>query len=106
MTKKQKATSAWAVIIIGFLGGVALANVQNKVPPVIDVIMAYFNIGETDAGWLTSVFTIMGMATAIPASWLMRKMGPKKIGVVSLACAVGSCRESWCRHVSQLGTSG
>lgn len=88
MTKKQKATSAWAVIIIGFLGGVALANVQNKVPPVIDVIMAYFNIGETDAGWLTSVFTIMGMATAIPASWLMRKMGPKKIGVVSLACAV------------------
>ena len=47
----------------------------------------YFDIGETDAGWLTSVFTIMGMVTAIPASMLMRKLGPKKIGVISLACA-------------------
>ena len=53
--------------------------------------MAYFNIGETDAGWLTSVFTIMGMITAIPASWLLRKFGAKKIGVISLLCAaVGS----------------
>ena len=87
MTKKQKTAAAWTVVIIAFFGGFALANVQNKVPPCIDVVMMYFNIGETDAGWLTSVFTIMGMITAIPAAALMRKMGPKKIGVISLACA-------------------
>ena len=87
MTKKQKTMAAWIVVIIAFFGGFALANVQNKVPPVIDVIMQYFDIGETDAGWLTSIFTIMGMVTAIPASMLMRKLGPKKIGVISLACA-------------------
>jgi predicted MFS family arabinose efflux permease len=91
MTKKQKAAAAWVVVIIAFLGGCALANVQNKVPPCIDVMMAYFDIGPTDAGWLTSVFTIMGMITAIPASWLMRKFGAKWIGVISLGCAaVGS----------------
>ena len=88
MTKQQKTTAAWVVVIICFLGGFALANVQNKVPPCIDVVMTYFNIGETDAGWLTSVFTLMGMVTAIPASWLMRKLGPKRIGVISLACAL------------------
>ena len=91
MTKKQKTAAAWTIVIIAFFGGFALANVQNKVPPVIDVIMTDFGIGETDAGWLTSVFTIMGMITAIPASQLMRKLGSKKIGVIALACAaVGS----------------
>ena len=91
MTKKQKTTTAWIVVIIAFFGGFALANVQNKVPPVMLEVMNCFNIGETDAGWLTSVFTIMGMVTAIPASQLMRKMGAKKIGVIALVCAaVGS----------------
>lgn len=91
MTKKQKTTTAWIIVIIAFFGGFALANVQNKVPPVMLEIMSSFGIGETDAGWLTSVFTIMGMVTAIPASVLMRKLGAKKIGVIALACAaVGS----------------
>lgn len=91
MTKKQKATTAWIIVVIAFFGGFALANVQNKVPPVMDVIMLSFGICETDAGWLTSVFTIMGMVTAIPASVLMRKLGAKKIGVIALACAaIGS----------------
>lgn len=91
MTKQQKTAAAWTIVIIAFFGGFALANVQNKVPPVIDVIMTDFGIGETDAGWLTSVFTIMGMITAIPASQLMRKLGSKKIGVIALACAaIGS----------------
>ncbi|MCL1798151.1 MAG: MFS transporter [Eggerthellaceae bacterium] len=92
LTKKQKnVLAAWIVVIIAFLGGLALANVQNKVPPVMQAIMAYFDIGYTEAGWLTSIFTIMGMVTAIPASWLLHKLGPKNIGVISLACAaVGS----------------
>lgn len=91
MTKKQKSTIAWVVVIIAFFGGFALANVQNKTAPVLDVLMATFNIGETDAGWLTSVFTIMGLITAIPASMLMRKLGVKRVGVIALACAaVGS----------------
>lgn len=92
MTKKQKnVAAAWTVVFIAFLGGLALANVQNKVPPCIDVVMDYFQIGATDAGWLTSIFTIMGMVTAIPASWLMKRFGAKKIGVISLACAaIGS----------------
>ena len=92
MTKKQKnVLAAWVVVIIAFLGGLALANVQNKVPPVIQAITIYFDISLTEAGWLTSIFTIMGMVTAIPASWLLHKLGPKMIGVLSLACAaIGS----------------
>ena len=104
MTKKQKnVTKAWVIVIIAFLGGLALASAQNKVPPVIDVVMADFGIGETDAGWLTSVFTIMGMVTALPASYLMKKLGAKKVGVIALACAaVGSAAGTFCTDFALL----
>lgn len=104
MSKKQKATTtAWLIVIIAFLGGLALASAQNKVPPVIDVVMLDFAIGETDAGWLTSVFTIMGMITALPASWLLERFGAKKIGVISLACcAVGCAVGAFCTEFWQL----
>lgn len=97
MGKRSNTTTAWVIVAIAFLGGVALASAQNKVPPVIDVVMLDFGIGETDAGWLTSVFTIMGMVTALPASWLLQKLGAKKIGVLSLVCcAVGSAAGAFC----------
>ena len=104
MTKKQKnVAKAWVIVIIAFLGGLALASAQNKVPPVIDVVMADFGIGETDAGWLTSVFTIMGMVTALPASYLMKKLGAKKVGVIALACAaVGSAAGTFCTDFALL----
>ena len=104
MTKKQKnVTKAWVIVIIAFLGGLALASAQNKVPPVIDVVMADFGIGETDAGWLTSVFTITGMVTALPASYLMKKLGAKKVGVIALACAaVGSAAGTFCTDFALL----
>ncbi len=95
--EKRSTTTAWVIVAIAFLGGVALACAQNKVPPVIDVVMLGFGIGETDAGWLTSVFTIMGMITALPASWLLQKLGAKRIGVISLVCcAVGSAAGAFC----------
>ena len=87
MTKKQKATAAWAVVIIAFIGGWAIATAQNKVPPIIDVIMSEFNVGEAQAGWLTSVFTLCGLIMAIPASFLVNKLGTKKVGIVALGCA-------------------
>lgn len=88
MSKKQKnVVAAWVVVIIAFLGGLALANVQNKVPPVMIDIMGYFQIGETDAGWLMSIFAVMGMITAIPAAFLLKKFGAKVIGCVALGCA-------------------
>lgn len=103
MTKKQKTTTAWVVVIIAFLGGLALANIQNKTPPVMDALMVFFGIGETDAGWLTSVFTIMGIITAIPASALMRKYGAKRIGVVALVFAVvGSAAGALCTTFTPL----
>jgi predicted MFS family arabinose efflux permease len=88
MSVKQRKTTAWVVVVIAFFGGLALANVQNKVPPGILAIMEYFQIDMTTAGWLTSVFAIMGMVSAIPAAFILSKIGPKKCGMISLGCAI------------------
>jgi predicted MFS family arabinose efflux permease len=88
MSVKQKKATAWVVVVIAFLGGLALANVQNKVPPGILAIMDYFQIDMTTAGWLTSVFAIMGMISAIPAAFILNRIGPKKCGMISLGCAI------------------
>jgi predicted MFS family arabinose efflux permease len=88
MTTKQKKATAWIVVIVAFLGGLALANVQNKVPPCVLVVMDYFQIDMTTAGWLTSVFAIMGMISAVPAAYVLNRLGPKRCGVISLACAI------------------
>lgn len=91
MTKEQKKSAAWIVAIIVFLAGVALASCQNKVAPVIDVLMLSLGIGESAAGWLSSVFTVMGIVTAVPAYWLLEKLGVRKVGIIALGCAaVGS----------------
>ncbi len=93
MTNKQKHVLAgWVVVIIAFLGGLALANVQNKVPPVaLNMMDSLPGMDYTTVGVLMSIFTVMGMITALPASWLLRKLGPRWIGVTALACAaIGS----------------
>jgi len=91
MTKDYKGPAAWTVTLVGLLAGIALANVLLKVPPVIPLMMETFNIGEGTAGWLSSIVSVAGIITALPASWLMRKFNAKTIGVVSLLCAaVGS----------------
>ncbi|HWQ74955.1 MAG TPA: MFS transporter [Syntrophomonas sp.] len=79
---------AWTVMLVAFLAGIALAWVQNKIPPVITTLMDAFQIDMTTAGWLSSIFSIMGMATAIPAAVIINKLGPKVSGLLSLAAAV------------------
>lgn len=82
---------AWVVSLIGIFGGIALACVQNKISPCIPVLMEYFSIDMTTAGWLSSIFAVMGMVAAVPSAIILKKLGAKKAGIFSLLfAAVGS----------------
>lgn len=85
--RKITRLSAWGVIVVAYFGGLAVACVQNKVPPCMDVITEFFAIDMVTAGWLMSVFAVMGMVTAIPAAIILDRLGPMKSGVLSLAFA-------------------
>lgn len=78
----------WTVCLIGILGGIALALVQNKVSPCITLIMDAFDISMSKAGLLSSIFAIMGMLVALPSSLIIKKIGVKKAGLFSLLFAI------------------
>ena len=79
---------AWIVALATVFAGVALALVQNKVAPCMTTLMDAFGVGMTTAGWLSSLFSLVGIVMAIPASVVLNKLGAKKGGIIALACAI------------------
>jgi predicted MFS family arabinose efflux permease len=76
------------ICLVAVFGGISLALVQNKVSPVINVLIDTFQISMATAGLLSSIFTVMGMVMALPAAIILKKMGPKIAGVLALSCAI------------------
>jgi predicted MFS family arabinose efflux permease len=81
-------SKAWVISLVTVFGGISLALVQNKVSPVITVLIDTFQISMATAGLLSSIFTVMGMVMALPAAIILKKMGPKMAGVLALGCAI------------------
>lgn len=79
---------AWLITLIVFFAGVSLAIVQNKVAPCILTIIEFFDINMATAGWLSSIFSVVAMATALPAALILARLGAKKCGIIALLCAV------------------
>ena len=66
--------------------GVAITIVQYKVPPILEPIMAQFQIGLDTGSWLMSIFTAVGIVLSLPTGALTKKLGPKT--VLLLGCAI------------------
>lgn len=79
---------AWIVTFICLLAGISLAWCQNKVIPIIDSIIDIFSVSMSAAGWLSSIFCIMGVITAIPSAYILSKYGAKKCGLIAIMCAI------------------
>ncbi len=79
---------AWIVALATIFAGIALALVQNKVAPCMTTLQSAFGIDMATAGWLSSLFSLVGIVMAIPASIVLNKLGPKKGGIIALVCAV------------------
>ena len=79
---------AWIVALVTILAGISLALVQNKVAPCMTTLMEAFNIDMTTAGWLSSLFSLVGIIMAIPASIVLNKLGAKTGGIIALVCAI------------------
>ncbi len=79
---------AWIVALATIFAGIALALVQNKVAPCMTTLQSAFGIDMATAGWLSSLFSLVGIVMAIPASIVLNKLGPKKGGIIALICAI------------------
>lgn len=92
-TKKDGGTAvtppyAWVILIVVFLASVAAPLNQNKVPPLMPVLMDAFDITLSQAGLLMSVFSITGLILALPTGIILQKTGPKLTGLIALGSLV------------------
>lgn len=85
---KSLRTKAWVIMLIVFLAGIALAWAQNKVVPVIDVVQIDLSLDMTTAGWVSSIFSVMGIVLALPAAGMVKKMGVKLTGILALGASI------------------
>ncbi|MCC6190082.1 MAG: MFS transporter [Anaerolineales bacterium] len=79
---------AWLVMLAVFLAGVVVALNQSKVPPVMPVLLAEFQMDTPTGGWLMSSFAVAGVILSLPAAALLAGLGPKRAGLIALGCTV------------------
>lgn len=75
---------AWVILGLVFFASVAAPLNQFKVPPLMTTIMAEFGISPGTAGWLMSVFSVIGIMLALPGGFIMGRIGVKNTGLLAL----------------------
>ena len=84
---ETKQTKVWRVTISAVLGAIAIAIAQKKLMPCIEIVQSSFSIDKSAAGLLSSVFCIMGIVVAVPAAYIVRRVGERKTCLWSLGFA-------------------
>jgi MFS family permease len=91
MSATKPSAYAWIILTVLYLASVASAVNQFKVPPVLPVLIRAFGLSLSDAGMLMSMFSVTGLILALPAGYIMRKLGLKVTGLIAIgAVGVGS----------------
>jgi predicted MFS family arabinose efflux permease len=82
---------AWVILLVVFLASVAAPLNQNKVPPLMPLLMEAFRLDLSQAGMLMSIFGLTGVMLALPTAVILQKLRPKVTGLVALGClAIGA----------------
>lgn len=93
--KAKTPKGAWVVMLSVFLAGIVMAFAQYKVTgvlaspdPTAPSIARDLALDNATAGWLMSLFTLVGIFLAFPAVAIIKKWGIKVGGLVALVFAV------------------
>lgn len=93
----KPAAYAWVILAIVYLASVASALNQFKVPPVLPLLIRAFNLSLSDAGMLMSIFSITGCILALPAGFILQRLGFKLTGLIAVGTVViGSGLGAFC----------
>lgn len=92
---------SWALVATLFmLSGMVAAMHQFKIPTIMTNVATSFNMPLTQAAWLMSIFTFVGIFLALPTGSLAQKFGPKNMVIAAaVLVAAGSI-------VGSLATTG
>ena len=76
--------SPWFILIIVLLASMAAPLNQFKVPPVMPLLMTALGQSACQAGLLMSLFAVTGLFLAIPAGFILQRLGYHVTGVIAL----------------------
>lgn len=85
---QQDMKKAWIVLIAVFVVGVAIAWGQNKIMPIIPILMQQLGVTAQTAGWISSIGAICGIVLALPTAGIVRKFGARNMGFAAIATSV------------------
>ncbi len=81
---------AWAIVFALYM--VTMSSTLNlfKVPPLMVTLNNQFNVTFVETGDLMGIFSIMGFVLALPAGFILKKIGIKATALISVAAvAIG-----------------
>lgn len=82
---------AWTILLVLCVASVASSLNQFKVPPVLPVLIRDFHLSLGNAGMLMSAFSVTGLLLALPAGFILQRLGPKATGLIAVgAVSFGS----------------
>lgn len=85
---QQDMKKPWIVLISVFVVGVAIAWGQNKIMPIIPVLMQQLGVTAQTAGWISSMSGVLGIVLALPTAGIVRKFGARNMGFAAIATSV------------------
>jgi MFS family permease len=75
---------AWIVLFAIYMATLAAPLNQTKVPPVLPLLRETFALDYGSAGQLISIFSVMAIVLALPAGFILQKIGIKVTGLISV----------------------
>jgi MFS family permease len=75
---------AWIVLLAIYMATLAAPLNQTKVPPVLPLLRETFALDYGSAGQLISIFSVMAIVLALPAGFILQKIGIKVTGLISV----------------------
>lgn len=86
--QRKKHCMAWQVVLCAVFGAITIATAQNKEIPCLSLLQSSFGINMTEAGWLSSVYNIMGIVVAFPAVLAVKRIGVRNTCLISIGCGI------------------
>jgi MFS family permease len=94
---------AWVILAVLYITSVASALNQFKVPPVLPVLIQQFNLSLSKAGMLMSIFSFTGILLALPAGFIMQRLGLKITGLIAVGTVfIGSSFGMFCTTANEM----
>lgn len=89
--------------VLAIAAGIVIVMNLFKVSASLGQITADLGIGASTGSWLVTVCTVVAVVLVLPAGGLADRFGPKRVGLVGLACAaLGSVAGALCTDIGPL----